>query len=46
MLKEELHIRQLEETFHEPLSVTVRRDEVSVERIPTAPADLAGAIDA
>jgi len=46
MLKEELRIRQLEETFHEPLSVTVRRDEVSVERIPTEPADSAGAVDA
>ncbi len=37
MLKEELHIRREEETFHAPQEITLRREEVHIERVSSAP---------
>ena len=33
MLKEEIHVRREQVTFHAPQSVTLRRDEIHVERV-------------
>jgi len=32
LLKSEIHIRRVEETFHQPQTVVLRREEVTVER--------------
>ena len=34
MLKEEIHVRREQSTFHAPQNVTLRREEVHVERMP------------
>jgi uncharacterized protein (TIGR02271 family) len=37
MLKEELHIHRVQRTVHAPQTVTVRREEVTVEQVGSAP---------
>jgi stress response protein YsnF len=40
MLREEIHIRKRRTETHQPQRITLRREDVQVERIPQAETDI------